>query len=108
MPETYKNINELLKPLEMRLEQNSCNTQFGFYHDKIGQLIAYVDSTIILDMPNLEYIIYCLFNATYFSISPFSNVNQFRCIENPYFGCKSLEEALIKLDLNVNGKNLEI
>ena len=28
-------------------------------------------------------------------------------IDNPCFGCKSLEEALIKLDLNVNDKNLE-
>ena len=105
MFETYRNINQLLKPLEMHLEQNSCNKHFEFHHDKIGQVTADVDSISILEMLNLEYVIYCLLNAKYFSTSPFFGANQFR-IENPYFGCKTLEEALIKLDLN--DKNLEI
>ena len=98
--ETYRNINQLLKPLEICLKQNSCNTQFGFHHDKIGQLIVYVNSTNILDMPNLEYVIYCLLNAKYFSTTPFLSAKQFR-IENPYFGCKNLEEAMIMKDLTV-------
>ena len=92
--ETYRNINQLLKPLEICLEQNSCNRYFGFYHNKIGRLIMNVDSTIILDMLNLKYIIYCLLNAKYFL-----GTYKFR-IENPYFGCKSLEEAMIIKDLN--------
>ena len=106
MPETYRNINQLLKPLEMHLKQkmylkqNSCTIWFGFHHDKIGQLMVYVNSTSILDMPNLEYAIHCLLNTKYFSISPFSSAKQFH-IENSYFGCKSLEEVLIMKDLTV-------
>ena len=100
MLKTYGAINQLLKPLKMHLEQNSCNKCFGFHHDKIGQLIADVDSISILEMSNLEYVIYCLLNAKYFSTSPVFGAKQFR-VENPYFGCKSLEEALIIKDLTV-------
>lgn len=102
MPETYRTINELLKPLEMHLEQNSYNKHFKFYHDKIeiGQLHARIHSISILEMPNLKHVIYCLLNAKYFSAIPFFSEDQFH-IDNPYFGCKNLEEALIIKDLIV-------
>ena len=46
------------------------------------------------------------FEIDYFYLdSPFIN---FYFFEDPYFNCKSLEEAMIKLDLNNNDKNLKI
>ena len=101
MLETYRNINKLLTPLRICLKQNLDDGSFFFQHKISNDILECVlyDHSIYLVMKNINQVVYVLLKTVHFrhiiTISAIHN-----SIKNPYFGCKSLEEALIVNDLN--------
>lgn len=102
MPETYRTVNELLKPLKIYLTQHLDDGSFFFQHKISNDILECVlcDHSICLFMKNINHVVYALLKTVHFR--PITTISEiYNSIKNPYFGCKNLEEALIMKDLTV-------
>lgn len=68
VPETYKNINELLKPLSICLMQNLDDSSFFFQHKINNDILECVlyDYSRYLIMKNINHVVYVLLKTVHF------------------------------------------
>ena len=89
-----KNLEHLLQPLGLSIEENGLMWFVLADADR-----DYFSGKMFVSLNDLAYELFC--RSQMINMYRIECLEH-RCVKNPYFGCRSLEEAMIKRDLMSN------
>lgn len=102
---TQQTLNEILKPIELCVQKTENGWRISTGYDDQAVMFLTDDvqenyaETFRHSIDGLDKILEMVGCARRWTFSLYSQMSGFKSFDNPYFGCKTLEEMLIKKDL---------